>query len=247
MTLRDHGPKDGRSYGGLSKEQRVAQRQTRLIDAALELFGTQGYAATSIERICTLANVSTRSFYEDMGSREALLIALANRITSRALECALTALAATENEPLPARVVASFRAYLGVTCADARCARVCYVEVVGVSAAVEEWRRQQRRLLSALLISEAERAVGRGETGPRRFDLFALAVIGAVTSLAQEMVQSTAPDTAVGLDEICAEIAYFVNSGLSQPGAGPRAEEQAGRACDTPTLRPRPAAEAELS
>ncbi|WP_280473205.1 TetR/AcrR family transcriptional regulator [Nocardia asiatica] len=247
MTLRDHGPKDGRSYGGLSKEQRVAQRQTRLIDAALELFGTQGYAATSIERLCTLANVSTRSFYEDMGSREALLIALANRITSRALQCALTALAATENEPLPARVVASFRAYLGITCADARCARVCYVEVVGVSAAVEEWRRQQRRLLSALLISEAERAVGRGETGPRRFDLFALAVIGAVTSLAQELVQSTAPDTAVGLDEICAEIAYFVNSGLSQPGAGPDAEDQAGRACDTPTLRPRPAAEAELS
>ncbi|WP_280293850.1 TetR/AcrR family transcriptional regulator [Nocardia abscessus] len=247
MTLRDHRPKDGRSYGGLSKEQRVAQRQTRLIDAALELFGTQGYAATSIERLCTLANVSTRSFYEDMGSREALLIALANRITSRALECALAALAATENEPLPTRVVASFRAYLGVTCADARCARVCYVEVVGVSAAVEEWRRQQRRLLSALLISEAERAVGRGETGPRRFDLFALAVIGAVTSLAQEMVQSTAPDTAVGLDEICEEIAYFVNSGLSQTRVDLGTEEAAGRGPETPRLLLRPTAEADVS
>ncbi|MGY1937169.1 TetR/AcrR family transcriptional regulator [Nocardia gipuzkoensis] len=247
MTLRDHGPKDGRSYGGLSKEQRVAQRQTRLIDAALELFGTQGYAATSIERLCTLANVSTRSFYEDMGSREALLIALGNRITSRALECALAALAATENEPLPTRVVASFRAYLGVTCADARCARVCYVEVVGVSAAVEEWRRQQRRLLSALLISEAERAVGRGETGPRRFDLFALAVIGAVTSLAQETVQSTAPDVAVGLDEICEEIAYFVNSGLSHPRVDLGAKGEDGRGPETPRLLHRPTAEADVS
>ncbi|MBF6334440.1 TetR/AcrR family transcriptional regulator [Nocardia abscessus] len=247
MTLRDHGPKDGRSYGGLSKEQRVAQRQTRLIDAALELFGTQGYAATSIERLCTVANVSTRSFYEDMGSREALLIALANRITSRALERALAALAATENEPLPTRVVASFRAYLGVTCADARCARVCYVEVVGVSAAVEEWRRQQRRLLSALLISEAERAVGRGETEPRRFDLFALAVIGAVTSLAQETVQSTAPDSVVGLDEICEEIAYFVNSGLSHTRLDLGTEEEAGRGNGTPRLLPRPTAEADVS
>ncbi|MEW1737946.1 TetR/AcrR family transcriptional regulator [Nocardia beijingensis] len=235
MTRRDHGPKDGRSYGGLSKEQRVAQRQTRLIDAALELFGTQGYAATSIERLCSVANVSTRSFYEDMGSREALLIALANRITSRALECALAALAATRNEPLPTRVVASFRAYLGVTCADARTARVLYVEVVGVSAAVEEWRRQQRRLLSALLISEAERSVGRGETGPRRFDLFALAVIGAVTSLAQELVQGTSPDSVVSLDEICAEIAYFVNSGLARTRG------------DDPATRPdRPAVEADV-
>lgn len=235
MTRRDHGPKDGRSYGGLSKEQRVAQRQTRLIDAALELFGTQGYAATSIERLCSVANVSTRSFYEDMGSREALLIALANRITSRALECALAALAATRNEPLPTRVVASFRAYLGVTCADARTARVLYVEVVGVSAAVEEWRRQQRRLLSALLISEAERSVGRGETGPRRFDLFALAVIGAVTSLAQELVQGTSPDSVVSLDEICAEIAYFVNSGLART-----------RGDDSATLPDRPAVEADV-
>ncbi|MFF7938846.1 TetR/AcrR family transcriptional regulator [Nocardia gamkensis] len=245
MTRRDHGPRDGRSYGGLSKEQRVAQRQTRLIDAALQLFGTQGYAATSIERLCALANVSTRSFYEDMGSREALLIALANRITSRALEYALAALAATENEPLPVRVVASFRAYLGVTCADARCARVCYVEVVGVSAAVEEWRRQQRRLLSALLISEAERAVGRGETGPRRFDLFALAVIGAVTSLAQELVQSTEPEATVNLDEICAEIAYFVNSGLSGTRVDPPTEDGAGR---IPLARQeRPTVEADVS
>ncbi|MEV6323125.1 TetR/AcrR family transcriptional regulator [Nocardia sp. NPDC051787] len=216
VTRQDHGAKDGRHYGGLTKEQRVAQRQTRLIDAALELFGTQGYAATSIERLCSFANVSTRSFYEDMGSREALLIALANRITARALDRALAALAETVDEPLATRVVASFRAYLGVTCADPLRARVCYVEVVGVSAAVEEWRRQQRRLLSALLVGEAERAIERGETGSRRrFDLFALAVIGAVNSLAQELVQSTAPDESLGLDEICAEIAYFVNAGLA--------------------------------
>ncbi|WP_194832062.1 TetR/AcrR family transcriptional regulator [Nocardia sp. XZ_19_369] len=215
MARREAEAKDGRSYGGLSREQRVAQRQTRLIDAALELFGTQGYAATSIERLCAEANVSTRSFYEDMGSREALLIALVNRITSHAVERALEALAETVGEPLSTRVVQGFGAYLAVTCQDHRSARVCYVEVVGVSAAVEEWRREQRRLLSALIISEAERAVERGETKPRRFDLFALAVIGAVNSLAQELVQSTLPGAVIGLDEICEEIAYFVNSGLA--------------------------------
>ncbi|WP_225726213.1 MULTISPECIES: TetR/AcrR family transcriptional regulator [unclassified Nocardia] len=214
MARRDDETKDGRSYGGLSKEQRVAQRQTRLIDAALELFGTQGYAATSIEKLCAEANVSTRSFYEDMGSREALLIALVNRTTSHAVERALAALEKSEGEPLADRVVHGFRAYLEVTCADHRSARVCYVEVVGVSPAVENWRRQQRRLLSMLMTSEAERAVERGEIKARRFDLFTLAVIGAVNSLAQELVQTTLPDTTVSVDEICDEIAHFVNSGL---------------------------------
>ncbi|MET8874608.1 TetR/AcrR family transcriptional regulator [Nocardia sp. NPDC004604] len=214
MARQDDEPREGRSYGGLSKEQRVAQRQGRLIDAALELFGTQGYAATSIERLCTVANVSTRSFYEDMGSREALLIALVNRITSHAVERSLESMARTAGQPLSARVGDSFRAYLEVTCADRRSARVCYVEVVGVSPAVEDWRGRQRRLLSSLLISEAERAVERGEIKSRRFDLFALAVIGAVNSLAQELARTTLPDAEVSLDEICEEIAHFVNSGL---------------------------------
>ncbi|MEV5836328.1 TetR/AcrR family transcriptional regulator [Nocardia sp. NPDC052112] len=215
MARQDDEPKEARSYGGLSKQERVAQRQARLIDAALELFGTQGYAATSIERLCAVANVSTRSFYEDMGSREALLIALVNRITAHAVERALDSMAKTAGQPLSARVIDGFRSYLEVTCADRRSARVVYVEVVGVSAAVEDWRGQQRRLLSSLLISEAERAVERGETKRRRFDLFALAVIGAVNSLAQELVRTTHPDAEVSLDEICEEIAYFVNSGLA--------------------------------
>ncbi|TQM30145.1 TetR/AcrR family transcriptional regulator [Nocardia bhagyanarayanae] len=215
MARQDGAPKDGRNYAGLSKEQRVAQRRTRLIDSALELFGTQGYATTSIERLCTLANVSTRSFYEDVGSREALLIALVDRVTTQAVARAAEALARTANEPLSSRVAAGFRAYLEVTCADRRTARVCYVEVVGVSEAVEEWRRKQRGRISSMLIAEAERAVERGETKPRRFDLFALAVIGAVNSLAQELVQTTQPDARISLDDICEEIAYVVNSGLA--------------------------------
>ncbi|MGW5571838.1 TetR/AcrR family transcriptional regulator [Nocardia thailandica] len=185
------------------------------MDAALELFGTQGYAATSIERLCATANVSTRSFYEDMGSREALLIAVVDRMNSTALERLGEALDRTDDETLAVRVVESFRAFLGVTCRDRRAARVYFVEVVGVSPAVEDWRRSQRRSISAVLTSEAQRAAARGEAGDRGFRLFALAVIGAVNSLAQEMVHATVPGDAISVDEICEEIAYFVRSGLA--------------------------------
>ncbi|RJO76610.1 TetR/AcrR family transcriptional regulator [Nocardia panacis] len=204
-----------RSYGGLSRAQRVARRRTRLLDAALELFGTRGYGATSIERLCATANVSTRSFYEDVGSREALLIALVNRTSAVANERVAAELAAAADEPIARRVVRGFRAYLEVTCADRRSARVCHVEVVGVSQAVENWRSEQRRVLAALLVGEVERAARRGEIPPRRFDLFILALIGAVSSLAQELVQSTRPDAEPSLDEICREIRYFVDSGLA--------------------------------
>ncbi|MBH0778251.1 TetR/AcrR family transcriptional regulator [Nocardia bovistercoris] len=208
------GQRAGRNYGGLSPEQRIAQRRARLIDAALELYGTHGYAATSIERLCAVANVSTRSFYEDIGSREALLIALVDRTTEQAVDAALAALDAARDQPLRTRVTAGFRAYLAVTCHDMRTARVNYVEVVGVSETVEQWRRQQRRLLSGLLIGEAERAVARGEIRARRFDLFALAVIGAVNSLAQELGDASDAEPSVTLDEICDEISHLVNAGF---------------------------------
>ncbi|MGW6426846.1 TetR/AcrR family transcriptional regulator [Nocardia sp. NPDC055053] len=197
-------------------------RRNRLTDAALELFGTQGYSSTSIERLCATANVSTRSFYEDIGSREALLIALVDRLNTAALHRVDEALERASEQPLVVRVVESFRAFLAVTCRDRRAARVFYVEVVGVSPAVEEWRRAQRRSVSGLLTREAQRAAARGEAESRSVHLFALALIGAVNSLAQEMVHATVPGDAISVDEICDEIAYFIRSGLSvQPSALP--------------------------
>lgn len=199
----------------MSRAERAAQRRERLIEAALELFGTQGYAASSIEKLCAEASVSTRSFYEEMGSREALLIALIDKITARAIERALEVLEKVRDEPLHNQVAACFRAYLEVTCSDRRTAKVCYVEVIGVSSAVEDWRRDQRRRISALLIREVEQAADRGEIKHRRFDLFALAMIGAVNSLAQELVQTTEPGAKITLGDMCDEIAYIVNSGLT--------------------------------
>ena len=41
--------------------------RARLLDAALELFGTAGYEATSIGALCREAKVSTRDFYRHVG------------------------------------------------------------------------------------------------------------------------------------------------------------------------------------
>ena len=38
-----------RRYGGKTAPQRRAERRERLMDSGLELFGTQGFAATTIE------------------------------------------------------------------------------------------------------------------------------------------------------------------------------------------------------
>jgi AcrR family transcriptional regulator len=45
------------------------------LHAGLQVFGTYGYANTSISDVCRAAGVTTRHFYEEFASREALLIA----------------------------------------------------------------------------------------------------------------------------------------------------------------------------
>ncbi|MCM6778265.1 TetR/AcrR family transcriptional regulator [Nocardia sp. CDC159] len=212
------GSRSRRHYAGRSAEERAGQRRARLLTAALALYGTRGYAGTSIEQLCSAASISTRSFYDEMGSRENLLIALADDITGRAAAAALTELRTAAEAPIAERIARGFRAYLEVTCRTPESARVCYIEVVGVSDAVEGWRREWRRRIGELLRSEAERAVARGEARPRDYRLFAVAVIGAVNSLAQELARGDQDrEPAPTLDEICSEIIDFVAAGITRP------------------------------
>src|SRR3954470_19843860 len=82
------------------------------LGAARELLGGDGSAATSIERLCATASVSTRNFYEEFPGREALLVALHDRITGRALANAVAALTGHEEKPLADRVDRVVRAYI---------------------------------------------------------------------------------------------------------------------------------------
>ena len=88
-------PRPARRYGGKSLEQRRDERRGRLLDAGLELFGTQGFQHTTIEQLCAAARLNPRYFYEQFGTREELLGAVYERHVQAvaaqfeaALECA---------------------------------------------------------------------------------------------------------------------------------------------------------------
>ncbi|WP_089303158.1 TetR/AcrR family transcriptional regulator [Haloechinothrix alba] len=172
-----------RSYAGRSAAERSAERRERLMAAGLELFGTEGYAASSIEKLCSTAGVSTRNFYEEFGSREALLMRLHDRVIERAMDAVVQALAGAEDRPLRERVERGMRAYITTTAEDPRWARLSYVELVGISDAVERHRLDWRARWVEFLDAESRRAVARGEAADRDFQLGAVALIGGVNEL----------------------------------------------------------------
>jgi len=172
-----------RGYGGVPPEQRRAERREKLLTAALELFTSRGYQQSKITELCALAGVSTRNFYEEFASREALLIALHDHITQQASEAMVAAVAEIPDEPTAVRIDRAIEAYIGTTSSDPRWTRIAYVEVIGVSAAVEQHRMAWRARLGQMLEAETALAVERGEATRRDYSLTVMAFIGAVNEL----------------------------------------------------------------
>lgn len=94
----------GRRYGGRTAEERRQARRDALLDAAYELFGTEGYRNVTIERVCSQARLTARNFYEEFGGREALLLAIYDRTIGRSVEAVAAARSRTPaSGPTPTR------------------------------------------------------------------------------------------------------------------------------------------------
>ena len=176
-------PSDRRVYGAKTAEVRRSERRERMLKAALELFGTGGYRSTTIEALCAAAGVSTRNFYEEFGSREALVIALHDEVNGAALTAVVAALEGVDPSDIAARVDAATRAYFDVMTTDRRWAQIALVESVGVSVEAEGHRRAAIDRFVALIELEANRLAHDGLIEQRDYHLTAVALAGAINGL----------------------------------------------------------------
>ncbi|HJR89106.1 MAG TPA: TetR/AcrR family transcriptional regulator [Aeromicrobium sp.] len=179
-------PKQARRYGGQSADERDHERLTRLRAAAIELFGAEGYAAASVERLCSEAKVSTRHYYQLFSNKEDALLDTYSEITSASIANVQLALEKTAGLDITTRLQSAVQAYLDPMLDDARKARIAFVEVVGVSQRVEGIRLQFRNGIVELIQREAAAAVKRGELTPKDFRFRALAFLGAVNVLVHD-------------------------------------------------------------
>ncbi|MBU3992450.1 MAG: TetR/AcrR family transcriptional regulator [Alphaproteobacteria bacterium] len=72
--------KAGTGSGGLRSELKQFTR-ARLISAAMEAFATEGFKATTVERIVEMAGTTAPTFYRHFASKNDLLVPLEERLT----------------------------------------------------------------------------------------------------------------------------------------------------------------------
>jgi len=220
LASRNSGPwNEGPAQPGV--DRRVRRREA-FFTAGLTLFGRDGFALTSVERLCVEAGATPRDFYQEFADTQSLLIAIHDRITTEAMHAMSTALADTSAEPLQTRITAAVTTYLGVTAADPARARVAYVEVLGIGPTIEQHRQAWRERFIDLFTAEVERAVTRGEAHSRDYRMTAMAVVGTVNELAYQWARRSDRPPA---DQIVGEVVRLIVAALNGRPHQPQADE----------------------
>lgn len=178
----EDGAPEGRAWRGQSPSERREARRRRLLDAALDLFGTAGYATSSLTAVCAHANVSPRHFYELYAGREQLLAELYDEIAD---ETARRIREAQASAPLTTegRIRAGLRAALTHQTEDPRRARILQVEVVGVAPWLEQHRRAMIARFAAATEEQYRLLAAAGQLVDRPFRQVSTALIGAFDEL----------------------------------------------------------------
>lgn len=165
-------------YGGVSADDRRSKRREQLLDAGLDLLGTEGWSATTMTAVCGRAGLTERYFYESFADREALLLAVFDRVTAEAAGAVLAAVEGSPREARP-RSRAAIAAFVELMTDDPRKGRVAFVEAMG-SEVLMRRRYETIRTFAALLSGQARDFYGMPEDGDELVALTSFMLVGGL-------------------------------------------------------------------
>jgi AcrR family transcriptional regulator len=170
-----------RTYRGVPAEQRRAGRRERLIAAGVDVIGRAGWQNTTVRAVCAEARLTERYFYESFGDREALLIAVFERVSADATATILAATAAAPHDA-EARARAAIGAFVDVVASDRGKARVMLIEATG-SEVLHERRLEAIGTFARLVRDQAAEFYGVEGRAALDMELTAHALVGALAQL----------------------------------------------------------------
>lgn len=161
-----------RSYGGVPIEQRRARRRAALLDAALEIIGSAGFAKLTVNGLCGQAHLSERYYYESFRDLDTVFSELFDRIVDEisqaVVEAFLTGQSArpdaeatmsSDAAEIRAKTRAAIAAAVDLIADDPRKARIVTVEAQ-LHPALLRRRAEVMRRFAAIMIAVCTAQVG---------------------------------------------------------------------------------------
>lgn len=119
-----------RVYGGVTGEERIAERRRKLIEAGTNLFGSPGSGSVRVKDVAAAAGLTERYFYESFTDLNALFRGVFEAAAD-AIEARVTAAMADAPVDSFARVSVALRTTVDVLSGDPRMIRIFFVEGLG--------------------------------------------------------------------------------------------------------------------
>jgi len=170
----------GRNYAGQSQEQRKQQRREQFLQAGLELFGTLGFRAATVRSLCKQAKLTDRYFYESFGSLEKLLMAVYEQCMTNLTRNILQSMAASfVDGDAPRALEAGLNTYFSEL-EEPRIARICMVELEGISPDVDRLYNNYIRSFSRILLGLAKQAYPEWSLDDQTREVIGISLVGAM-------------------------------------------------------------------
>ena len=121
-----------RDYGGISADDRRAERRRKLVAAGRTIWGESGVAEVTVRGVCTAAGLIPRYFYEQFPNREALLFAVSDDVRDQLL-AALVDAGVGDPGTLTDKLRSALKAFLDIIAADPQIHRIATDDVSTVA------------------------------------------------------------------------------------------------------------------
>ncbi|MDO9236667.1 MAG: helix-turn-helix domain-containing protein [Aquabacterium sp.] len=187
-SISDIIPPNKRRYGGVLPEERQRLRRAKLIEGALEVFGTKGFHATTVREVCVAAHLTERYFYESFKTLPQLFLATYAELRQQLMNLTLTALAQADQTSL-GLLEPAMRVFLVFIRDDPRRGRIMLVDSLGVNDEVAAFSGATARDYSALLRQHLHLLVHKDRLDEVNLDLLADGMIGLNVLLAARWMQ----------------------------------------------------------
>lgn len=174
----------GRAYAGESAAQRLARQRRQFLDAGLELFGTVGYRATSVRALCKQARLTDRYFYKNFHDTEDLLAAVYSESMDQIQTEVMRAIAESPAAERPGDLIRVGLDAFFAAIENARVARVCWLEVLGVSPRIDEMYTRRVQQFADLMLILARGMLPSWPLADEEARVTGIAVVGAVSQSA---------------------------------------------------------------
>ena len=139
-----------RRYAGVSAEDRKAERRERLLDAAFDVFGREGYRKATMRLICAQARLTERYFYEHFESLHEVYVAVHRRLSAQAGAAIAASAPSKVTDPVEA-MRSGLRCFFEFVRADARRGQILLMDAAIAGLSTPSQLNRQLMLFSALL------------------------------------------------------------------------------------------------